>query len=459
MANVNNQNFVPLDLRVAPDGTNTTFRSDVNTVTAEKTFQFLKGDTPNNAESSSYMGLFMNAAGRLRRVDESGTVSNAEQLATSTDIGVVRLATSGEVTTGTATDRGVTPASLGPKSGINGFASLDGSALVPATELPTASSGDVTTGTSSVKVVTPASLGPKGGANGFASLDGSALIPLSQIPSSIQNGMKYQGTWDANGGSAPTGSPAQGDVYKVTVAGSYNLDGETDWKVGDTAVYNGTTWDKWDNTEQVTDVAGKTGSITLVMADITDAYTGGDLHLPTTTTPVMYVIDSTSRVGINKAVPTAELHVTANGSDDLINLDTSSENTFKVDTNGQVFRAADHSCEDLTRDTTGTVQPASQTTLRTLTLGADGTYFVQVSVVADDGTNKWVVDSVYHLNLASSTYTETLARQSNINPSGRFNVTTTAGGMLFRWNGDGSSTVKYMLSIRAFGPAGTVTFA
>lgn len=459
MADIHNQHHVPLDLRVAPDGSNDVFRADKNTVTAEKTLQILKNATPNNAESSSYLGLFVNAAGHLRSVDESGTVSNAEQPATTSNIGVIRMATSGEVTTGTATDRGVTPASLGPRGGASGFASLDGSALVPAAQLPTASAGDVTTGTSTTTVVTPASLGPKGGANGIATLDGAGLLPLSQIPSSIQNGMKYQGTWDASGGSAPSGSPNQGDVYKVTTAGSYNLGGETDWKVGDAAVYNGTSWDKWDNTEQVTSVAGKTGAITLAVADIVDMYTGGDLHLPSTTTPVMYVIDSTSRVGVNKAVPTAELHISANGSDDLINLDTSSENAFKVNSNGQVFRAADHSGEDLTRDTTGTVQAAAQTTLRTLSFGADGTYFVSVNFVGEDGTYKYCVDRMYHVTLASSTYTAVTARDTTINKNGRFNITTTAGGLLCRWDGDGASTVKYMLAIKAFGPAGTVSFA
>jgi hypothetical protein len=54
----------------------------------------------------------------------------------------------------------------------------------------------------------------------------------------------------------------------VAVAGSTNLDGITDWLVGDWAVYNGTVWQKVDNTETVSSVNGQVGAVVLTQTDI-----------------------------------------------------------------------------------------------------------------------------------------------------------------------------------------------
>lgn len=62
----------------------------------------------------------------------------------------------------------------------------------------------------------------------------------------------YQGTWDASTDTPalPAASTANnGDLYRVSVAGTTNKDGITEWAVGDKIVSNGTTWEKWDNTE------------------------------------------------------------------------------------------------------------------------------------------------------------------------------------------------------------------
>jgi hypothetical protein len=61
----------------------------------------------------------------------------------------------------------------------------------------------------------------------------------------------------------------KGYYYVVNVAGSTNLNGITDWIVGDWAVYNGTVWQKVDNTDAVTSVNGYTGTVVLGYSDIT----------------------------------------------------------------------------------------------------------------------------------------------------------------------------------------------
>ena len=52
-----------------------------------------------------------------------------------------------------------------------------------------------------------------------------------------------------------SGSGTQGCYYVVNVAGSTNLDGITDWQIGDWAVFNGTIWEKIDNTDIIQTVA------------------------------------------------------------------------------------------------------------------------------------------------------------------------------------------------------------
>lgn len=106
----------------------------------------------------------------------------------------------------------------------------------------------------------------KGNSNGYASLDINSKIPLNQIPDSILGQIHYKGTWDASSGIFPT--PATlGDYYIVSVAGIISL---IDYQVGDWIVYNGSTWDKIDNTESVSLVNGQKGIVVLTTNDIND---------------------------------------------------------------------------------------------------------------------------------------------------------------------------------------------
>lgn len=75
----------------------------------------------------------------------------------------------------------------------------------------------------------------------------------------------YKGTWDASANSPTLTSSVgnKGDYYYVSVAGSTNLNGITDWQVGDLALFNGTIWQKIDNTDAVQSVNGQTGIVVL----------------------------------------------------------------------------------------------------------------------------------------------------------------------------------------------------
>ena len=101
-----------------------------------------------------------------------------------------------------------------------------------------------------------------GVANGVASLDGTGKVPVSELPSAVLGALNYQGTWNASTNTPTLTSSVgtKGYYYVVNVAGTTNLNGITDWQVGDWAVYNGTVWEKVDNTDAGGDVVGPTSA-------------------------------------------------------------------------------------------------------------------------------------------------------------------------------------------------------
>lgn len=107
----------------------------------------------------------------------------------------------------------------------------------------------------------------KGANNGVATLDPGGKVPTSQLPSSI---MQYQGTWNAatNTPTLADGTGDAGDVYIVNVAGTQNLgSGNITFGVGDWVIYNGSIWQKADNSDAVASVFGRLGAITAEAGD------------------------------------------------------------------------------------------------------------------------------------------------------------------------------------------------
>jgi len=138
-----------------------------------------------------------------------------------------------------------------------GTAALTGSATIPNTDI-------TGLGTASTK--------DAGAALGVATLDSSGKVPISELPAAVIGALSYQGTWDASTNTPTLTSSVgtKGYYYVVSVAGSTNLNGITDWLVGDWAVYNGTAWQKVDNTDSVTSVNGLTGAVVLTTTNIAE---------------------------------------------------------------------------------------------------------------------------------------------------------------------------------------------
>jgi len=105
---------------------------------------------------------------------------------------------------------------------------------------------------------------------GVATLDAGGKVPTSQIP--MQGDLNYQGTWNAstNTPTLVSSTGTQGYYYVVSVAGTTNLNGITDWQVGDWAIFNGSVWQKVDNTDAVSSVNGQTGTVVLTTTNINE---------------------------------------------------------------------------------------------------------------------------------------------------------------------------------------------
>jgi hypothetical protein len=95
---------------------------------------------------------------------------------------------------------------------------------------------------------------------------------LKTVSSTINaiGALNFKGTWDAatNTPTLVSSVGAKGDYYYVSVAGNTDLNGITDWQVTDLAVFNGSVWQKIDNTDQVVSVNGQIGAVVLTAANV-----------------------------------------------------------------------------------------------------------------------------------------------------------------------------------------------
>jgi hypothetical protein len=117
----------------------------------------------------------------------------------------------------------------------------------------------------------------------------TAFGKLQNQINSLIGGSIYQGVWNANTNTPTLTSSVgvDGNYYIVNVAGSTDLNGITDWKVGDWAIFHGGTWQKVDNTDAVSSVNGFTGAVSLTTDNISEGATN------------QYFLNSRARVALS----------------------------------------------------------------------------------------------------------------------------------------------------------------
>jgi len=137
-----------------------------------------------------------------------------------------------------------------------------------------------------------------GNSGKFLTTNGTALSWAN-----VAGGLSYQGTWNASTNTPTlTSSVGTNGYYYITAtAGSTNLNGITDWQIGDWLMFNGTVWQKIDQSNLVTSVNGQTGAVSVGTVTSVSALTLGTTGTDLTST----VATSTTTPVITLNVPTA----------------------------------------------------------------------------------------------------------------------------------------------------------
>ena len=144
---------------------------------------------------------------------------------------------------------------------------------------------------------------------------------VQNLIGTIPAGLVFQGTWNAstNTPTLTSGSGTTGHFYIVSTDGSTNLDGITDWKVGDWAVFveQGASdqWEKVDNSsvldgsgtgQKVTKWDGSGTSNTLTDGPITfsgnDSTFAGSINLSSATGPIITLTDTDASIGVDSII-------------------------------------------------------------------------------------------------------------------------------------------------------------
>jgi predicted heme/steroid binding protein len=247
--------------------------------------------------------------------------------------------------------------------------------------------------------------------------------------SAMVGGVIFQGVWNAstNTPTLTSSTGTKGYYYIVDTNGTTNLDGITDWKVGDWAIFNGATWDKVDNTDAVSSVNGYTGAVSLSTTDV-----GEGTNLYFTNTRAQNAITLTTSGTSGAATYTSgTLNIPAYSLSGLGGVPSSRTLTI----NGTTY--------DLTADRTWSV--GTVTSVAALTLGTTGT---DVSSTVANGTTTPVIT----LNIPTASATNRGALSSadwatfnSKQPAGNYVTTDTTQTIT------GSKTFAFPVDISANG--------
>lgn len=183
-------------------------------------------------------------------------------------------------------------------------------------KLPTLDGSNLTGVLDTTKIPTS----EKAQALGVATLDENVKIPIAQIPDSLIGGLNYHGTHDASSGNPPTlvGGVNKGDYWIISVAGTIN---SISYAVGDWIIYDGTTWEKIDNTQDVTSVFGRIGNVVANTGDYTSDQ----------------ITETVTKVFVSPTEKTAITHTNRTALDAIIGAASSSQNGYLTSTDWNTF--------------------------------------------------------------------------------------------------------------------------
>jgi len=253
-----------------------------------------------SAESAAASAL--SAAAALASQTAAATSASNAATSASNSATSAAAASSSATSAGTSASTATTQAGIATTQASNAASSASAAATSASNASSSASSASASASTATTQAgiattqasnastsASNAATSETNAANSATSAAASAVTAAGYIPSltgnsgkfltnngtaaswaTITGTLNYQGSWDASTNSPTLTSSVgtNGYYYVVSVSGSTNLNGITDWLVGDWAIFNGSVWQKIDQTNLVTSVAGRTGAVTLANTDI-----------------------------------------------------------------------------------------------------------------------------------------------------------------------------------------------
>lgn len=171
------------------------------------------------------------------------------RIASTTQTGVVQLATQDEVNNGTDTTKVITPATLG-KGKASGVASLDANSKIITSQLPDYLLGQVMYGGNASEVATTTTISPSDSLKTKKNITTTSISIVNSATSTAANTYGYK---DMEG------------VYFICQAkGTF---AETSFEKGDWIISTGAKWEKIDNTDAVKSVNGQIGDVKITRVD------------------------------------------------------------------------------------------------------------------------------------------------------------------------------------------------